>query len=81
MNRDASSELPKTVHIFPEVKLHTFPEVYMFLFFLKYIFKNVIQGVLKNFMLEFFDCWLPAPVAEERHDEEKKSQTIIFHPL
>ena len=33
VNRDASSELPKTVHIFPEVKLHTFPEVYIFLYF------------------------------------------------
>ena len=53
VNRDASSELPKTVHIFPEIKFHTFPEVYMFLYFLKYIFKNVILTLIPIFNLCF----------------------------
>ena len=45
VNRDASSELPKTVHIFPEVKLHTFPEVYMFLCFFLNIFSKMLYRV------------------------------------
>ena len=48
VNRDASSELPKTVHIFPEVKLHTFPEFYIFLYFFKIYFQKCYTYTYTN---------------------------------